>query len=334
VDQVPTPSMGPDEALLKVIAAGVCGTDVRIFQGAHRKYPPGTVRVPGHEVVGEVADVGPDVEGVRVGQRMFVAPNIGCGHCRQCVSGRNNRCAAYDALGVTLDGAFAEFMRIPAAAIRQGNLIPVASGVEPAAAALVEPLACVLNGQTAVSVKPGDVVLIMGAGPIGVMHALLARLTGAGRVVVSDFLADRLTFAKRMGADRVVNLREEDLPAVLAEESRGEGADVIIVAAPSRAAQEEALRLAAIGGRINFFGGLPKGDSIISFDSNLVHYKELCVTGTSACSSDDCWRAAAIVNSGRIDLSSLVSAVLPLRKILDAFLMAEDKSSIKIVVEP
>jgi L-iditol 2-dehydrogenase len=334
LEEVPVPIIGADEVLLKVANAGVCGTDLRIWHGAHRKFPPGTVRIPGHELVGDIAELGANVKGLEPGERVFVAPNMGCGHCRQCVSGNNNRCARYEAIGVTMDGAFAEYMRIPAAAILQGNLIRLAAQADPAAATLIEPFACVLRGQDAVAVRPGEVVLVVGAGPIGIMHVMLARLRGAGRVIVSDLLPDRLRLAIRTGADRTVSPLQEDLAAVIAEESGGEGADVIIVAAPAAGAQEEALKLSAIGGRINLFGGLPREQSTIRFDSNLVHYKELVVTGTTACSTADCWRAAALVNSGRVDLSHLVSARFPLSEALQALAAAEDRKSLKVVIEP
>ena len=334
LEEVAVPVIGADEVLLKVANAGICGTDLRIWHGAHRKFPPGTVRIPGHELVGDIVELGANVKGLEPGERVFVAPNMGCGHCRQCVSGNNNRCARYEAIGVTMDGAFAEYVRIPAAAILQGNLIPLAAQADPAAATLIEPFACVLRGQDAVTVRPGEVVLVVGAGPIGVMHVMLARLRGAGRVIVSDLLPDRLRLAIRTGADRTVSPLQEDLAAVIAEESGGEGADVIIVAAPAAGAQEEALKLSAIGGRINLFGGLPREQSTIRFDSNLVHYKELVVTGTTACSTADCWRAAALVNSGRVDLSHLVSARFPLSEALQALAAAEDRKSLKVVIEP
>ena len=334
VEERPVPDIGPDEALLKVVSAGICGTDLRILHGGHRKYPSGVVRIPGHEVVGDIAKVGANVKNLEIGQRVFIAPNMGCGHCRQCVSGNGNRCANYDGFGITLDGAFADFMRIPAAAILQGNLIPIDRQTDPAAAAMIEPFACVLRGQNAVDVRLGDVVLITGAGPIGVMHIMLARLRGASRVIVSEVMEKRLAQAVRAGADRVVNPTREDLAAVVLEESKGEGADVIITAAPVHAVQQEAVQLAAIGGRINFFGGLPKDRPTITFDSNLVHYKELLVTGTTACSTDDCWQAAAIVNSGRVDLGPVVSGRFQLSQAVEAFAAAEDRTSLKIVVEP
>lgn len=334
LEKRPTPEIGPEEALLKVVSAGVCGTDLRIWHGAHRKFPPGTIRIPGHEVVGDIAAVGAAVTGLEIGQRVIVAPNFGCGHCRQCVSGNNNRCASYGAVGVTMDGGFAEYMRIPAPYILQGNLIPIDGDVDPAAAALIEPFACVLRGQGALDIRPGDVVLVVGAGPIGVMHTMLARLRGASRVIVSEVQPARLEQALEAGADRVVNALEENLAAVLMEESHGEGADAIIVAAPAHRAQEEALALAAIGGRINFFGGLPKDRPTINFNSNLVHYKELRVTGTTACSTDDCWRAAAIVNSGSIDLTHLVSERFALSETLEALATAESQTALKVVIEP
>jgi L-iditol 2-dehydrogenase len=334
VEEVPVPKIGLGELLIKVQDASICGTDLRIFHGSHRKYPQGTVRIPGHEVVGTIAALGDGLRGYEIGQTVFIAPNIGCGHCRQCVSGNNNLCENYDALGITIDGAFAEYVRIPAQAVLQGNVMPVNPAVDPAVAALIEPFACVLRGQMAVNIRPGDVVLVIGAGPIGIMHTKLARLSGAGRVLVSEPMSLRLEQAARMGADRTINPSQEDLAAIVAKESHGNGADVVIVAAPVHQAQEQALQLASISGRINFFGGLPKDHPTIQFDSNLVHYKELMVTATTACSTGNCLRAAEIVNTGKIDLSDLISRRFELSKAVEAFNAAADRTSLKIVLEP
>jgi L-iditol 2-dehydrogenase len=334
LENVPLPIIGKGEILVKVISASICGTDLRIYHGNHRMYPPGTVRIPGHEVVGTVAEIGTEVDNLSIGQRVFCAPNTGCGHCKQCISGNNNLCAQYDAIGVTSDGGFAEYVRIPANSVRQGNVIPVDNSIDPAVAALMEPFACVLRGQNALRMQPGEVVLVMGAGPIGVMHVKLARARGAGRIIVSEPSPARANQAKRMGAHRVVDPSTEDLTAIMNEESAGRGADVIIVAAPVHAAQETALELAAIGGRINYFGGLPKDRPSINFNSNLVHYKELVVTATTACSTSDCWQAAQIVNSGLVDLADIVSQRFPLIEAVNAFAAAEDGKSLKIVLEP
>jgi L-iditol 2-dehydrogenase len=334
VEEVPIPKIEKGEILVKVISASICGTDLRIYHGNHRMYPPGTVRIPGHEVVGTIAEIGTEVCNYSIGQRVFCAPNTGCGHCEQCVTGNNNLCANYDAIGVTSDGGFAEYVRIPTNSVQQGNVIPISDSIDPAVAALVEPFACVLRGQNALHIRAGEIVLIMGAGPIGVMHIKLAKARGAGCIIVSEPIPDRAIQAKRMGANRVVDPGSEDLKTILDEESQGHGADAIIVAAAVHAAQESALDLAAIGGRINFFGGLPKDRPTINFNSNRVHYKELVVTGTTACSTADCWQATRIVDSGLVDLSDIVSQRFALKDAVNAFVAAEDGKSLKIVLEP
>lgn len=334
VEEVPMPVVGAGELLLRVEEASICGTDLRVYNGQHRLYPPGTVRIPGHEVVGVIVGIGAGVDDYMVGQRVFVAPNMGCGHCRPCVSGANNLCPNYQAVGLTMDGGFAEYMRVPTQALLQGNVMPVRADLDPAVAALIEPLACVLRGQKALGIHAGDAVLVLGAGPIGVMHLKLARLSGARRLLVSEPNPLRLELARSAGADRAINPVEEDLAAVVAAETGGQGADAIIVATAAHVAQETAPRLAAIGGRINFFGGLPKDRPTITLDANLVHYHELIVTGTTACSTDDCRRSAEIVNSGRLDLSDLISGRFPLARTAEAFAAAQDGRSLKVILEP
>lgn len=334
LERAPIPEPGPGEMLLKVGAACICGTDLRILHGGHRKYFPGSRRIPGHEATGVIAALGPGVTGFEIGQAVFVAPNWGCGHCRQCVSGQNNRCAAYGAIGITVDGAFAEYVRLPAPALAQGNVIALHPEIDPAQAALIEPLACVLRGQDALHIQPGESVLVMGAGPIGILHLLLARLRGAGRLLVSEPEPERLGRALAFGADAGVNPAAADLNDFVRSQTQGLGADVILVAAPSPQAQQAALQAAAIGGRINFFGGLPKDRPWVQIDANLVHYNELLVTGTTACSTHDCWRAAEIVNSGRLDLSELISQRFPLEQIQAAFAAAEDRKTLKVAVVP
>ena len=334
LEEAPVPEIGPDEILLRVRGAGICATDFRVMHGGHRFFPPGTKRILGHEAAGEIARIGRQVSGYQEGQRVFIAPNIGCGHCRHCVTGHNCRCVDYTAIGLTIDGAFAEYMRIPAKAVEQGNVIPLADGVSLAEACLIEPLACVLRGQEALHIIPGETVLVVGAGPIGVIHARLAGLHGAGQVFISEVIPARVEQARRMGVGQVVNPQAEDLEQVLLQGTSGRGPDVVIVAAPSPQAQQDAVRLAAIGGRICFFGGLPKDKPMIHLDANLIHYKELIVTGSTANSTANCWRAVEIVNAGRLRLDDVLSACYPLKDVHAAFAAAEDRRSLKVVVEP
>ena len=333
-EEVPYPELGSGEIILKVISANICGTDLRILHGGHRHYPEGTVRIPGHEVVGDIVAVGNDINKYKVGDRVFVAPNMGDGDSRETISGNNNLDPNFRAIGINMDGAFAEYMRVPADAVRQGNVMPVKKDEDPAVAALIEPLACVVRGQNAVNTRSGDIVVVMGAGPIGMLHVLLAKARGAAKVLVSEPIESRRKQAKVLGADVVVDPVNEDLNEKVKSISNGRGADVVIVAAPSKPAQESALEIAAVGGRINLFGGLPKDDPTIRFDSNLVHYKELVVTGTTACSTHDCLQAADLINAGVMDLDPLVTKRFPLSEVEDAFKAAADGTNMRVALLP
>jgi L-iditol 2-dehydrogenase len=333
VETVAIPRIKPDELLLRNLNANICGTDLRILHGSHRNYPKGTVRIPGHEVVSEIAEVGSRVVNYSLGQRVFVAPNIGVSYSRQTISGNNNLDPNFDAFGITLDGAFAEYMHVPAEFIRQGNLMIISETIDPAIGALIEPLACVLRGQNAVNLHSGDVVVIMGAGPMGILHLMLARFSGAAQILVSEPAHNRRAQSSEFGADCVIDPINEDIKSEVMNASQGRGADVIIVATPSKSAQESALELAAIGGRVNLFGGLPKEDPLIKFNSNIVHYKELIVTGTTACSTYDCMRAADLVNAGCLDLSPLITSRFPLKEANTAFRASEDGRNLRVTLE-
>jgi L-iditol 2-dehydrogenase len=213
-------------------------------------------------------------------------------------------------------------------------VIGVDSAVDPAGMALAEPFSCVLHGQEAVSVGKGDVVLIQGAGPIGIMHLLLARRRDARRVLMSEQSTQRIATAYALGADRVIDIGREELVDAVLSESSGVGADVVIVATAAPAALENAVRAAAVGGRIIFFAGLPKEQPLIALDANLVHYRELVVTGTTGCSTADCRWAANMVASGEIDLTPLISGRFPLRDVIAGFQAARDRNGLKVVLEP
>jgi L-iditol 2-dehydrogenase len=331
LERRPTPAPGPGEALVRVEACGICGTDLRIAAGAHRAYPAGTVRVPGHEIAGTVETAG-DGAPVTAGERVFVAPNVGCGHCDQCHAGRVNLCRAPQALGITRDGALASHLLAGADVVRQGNLLAVPSGVDAGAIAVVEPLACVLRGQRACRIGAGDLVLIIGAGPIGLLHLLAARTRGPRAIAVSEPSAVRLEQAAGWGADLVVDPVAEDLADALA--ALGAAPDVVIVAAPAAAAQPLALELAAPGGRVNLFAGLGRDGSRVELDTNLIHYKELVVTGTTACTTEDCREALELVLSGAVDTGRLITARRPLAEAREAFAAARSGQQLKVVIEP
>lgn len=310
------PAPGDGEAVVRVDAASICGTDVRIAAGAHRAYANADGRVPGHELAGTIAAVGAGVP-FDEGDRVFVAPNYGCGRCSACLRGDVNLCETPRALGITDDGAFAEYALLPAPLVAQGNILRVENGADPAAVALAEPLACVLRGARACGIGDGDLVLVFGAGPIGLLHLAVAQLAGA-EVVVRDPNAARLAVAVGRGAATELT----------------RAPDVVIVAAPSADAQREALELAAPGGRVNFFAGLPRDASRVEVDTNLVHYKELVVTGTTANTTADCRDALRLVLDGRVDTASLIDARFHLAAAEDAFALARSGQALKVVIEP
>jgi L-iditol 2-dehydrogenase len=237
-------------------------------------------------------------------------------------------------LGITRDGAFAQEVLLPADLIAQGNVLPAPETCDAGAIALVEPLACVLRGSQACAIQAGDLVLISGAGPIGLLHLLVARLREPRAIMVSDPNAGRRAQAAAWGADHVVDPVANDLPALIAHLSEGDGADVVIVAAPSAQAQEQALAVAARGGRVNFFGGLPRDSSRVSIDTNLIHYKELIVTGTTANTTEDCRAALALVTGGHIDTAALISGRYALAECHTAFAAAASRQGLKVVLEP
>lgn len=334
VEECAVPTIGDDEALLRVRAASICATDLRILRNGHFKIREGTARILGHEFAGEIAAVGSHVAGLRVGLRVALAPNMGCGICDQCIQGHSHLCPTYDAFGITVDGAFAEFLRVPAAAIRQGNVLEIPDGVSFDEAALNEPLSCCYNGLLACHVDAGESVLVIGAGPIGLLHLLLAKSVGAGPVIVGEIDDERAEQARAFGADVVVNPAKEDLLARVSAETGGHRADSVIVAAPSPQAQEQALELAAVQGRINFFGGLPKGSETITLRSNLVHYRQLVVTGTTGSSNHQYRQTMNLIARRRIHLERLISARYTLREIHTAFEQARSRQALKIVIQP
>ena len=226
----PVPVPSPGEVVVRVLACGICGTDLRVYGGTHPEFPPGTARVPGHEIAAKVHLVGARVSGVTEGDYLFLAPNIGCGHCAACRVGRENRCLNFEAVGITRDGGFAEYMVVPERAVARGNMLPAPVEIEPWTLTVVEPLAAVLRGQKACRTSPGDFVAVYGAGPIGILHVLAAKVAGAKRVLVSEPNEMRRVQALAFGADVVVDPRSVDLKEEVLDCSDGLGADVVIVA--------------------------------------------------------------------------------------------------------
>ena len=312
--EVPRPDPLPGGALIAVKACGVCSSDVRMATQGH----PALVcpRILGHEVVGVVAKS--RHPGLREGTLVQVAPALRCGRCRACRAGRENRCPEVGILGFTHDGGMAELLFLPLEGSPRGNLNPLPSGLPPEEAVLAEPLACCLNAQELVGLREGERVLIVGGGPMGCLHALLARWRGA-EVELVEPLEHRQRLARATGA-RVLP------PHELFE---GEGrVDVLILASSEVALDERLLRLLAPGGRVSLFSGLSPGTAL--HDLNVLHYREISLMGAYGCTASQCARALELL--AELRPAWLITRRLPLEGFGEALEHVRSRRGMKAVL--
>jgi L-iditol 2-dehydrogenase len=314
--EVDVPDIGPDEVLMKVGANTLCGTDGRILRGEKTK----GVRRPsilGHEFAGHVAKVGRRVRGFEVGMPVAMAPVIPDRRCFYCKHGMENACSNRKAMGYEFDGGLSEYVRIPSVAIEAGNLFAAREDLPFEFLALAEPLSCCVNGHRRSRVGIDSTVLILGGGPIGIFHLQLSLLAGAGRVIVSEPSPFRRDFASSLGAQVVVNPSVESLPAIVSETTGGLGVDSTIICIGLPQLVNDALTMTRKGGRINIFAGL-SGQGWAQVEANLIHYNELEVTGTTAARRADYEVALRLIESGRVDVKSMVTDRFPLQRASEA----------------
>ncbi|WP_432824238.1 zinc-dependent dehydrogenase [Dactylosporangium sp. CA-092794] len=333
IEEAAEPTPGPADVKIRVRACSTCGTDVKIFNfGHHHIVPP---RVMGHEIAGEVVEVGSDVSGWQPGDRVQVIAAIPCGRCAECRRGRMTVCPNQVSMGYHFDGGFAEYMVVPHNVLDVDGLNRIPDGLSYAEASVAEPLACVLNGQNLAAVGDGDDVVVIGSGPIGCLHVRLARARGAARVFLADLNRERLDLAADLvQPDARIHAGETDVVDAVLKLTEGRGADVVITAAAAGAAQEQAVQMAAREGRISFFGGLPKDKPIIALDSNLVHYRELTIVGANGSSPQHNKEALRLIADGAVPVNDLITHRLPLDRALDAFGIVARGEAIKVTVEP
>lgn len=334
LENIPVPEINDNEILIKVYSALICGTDLKIINNGHFKIREGESKILGHEVGGEVVKIGKNVTGFKIGDNVSMAPNVGCGKCRECISGNTQLCKDYEAIGITFNGAFAEYMKVPQQFIEQGNIYVFPQNISYEEGSLAEILASVLSGAEACRIGYSDIVLIVGAGPIGIVHTMLVKISGAQRVIVSEIKEDRRKQALKFKADVVINPDDSDYRKRLLEETYGRGPDVIIIASPSPKAQEESVEIAARGGRINFFGGLTKDKDLISIKSNFIHYNYITVTGTTGSNVLQYRKAMELIISKRIPITKIISKRYKLEEYKAAFEAASSGKNLKILFTP
>ena len=335
LEDVPEPECGPDEVKIRVRNCSTCGTDVKIRANGHVNIT--RVTTMGHEIAGEVVEVGPQaVGGFAVGDRVQVIAAVPCGDCHECRKGWMAVCQNQTSVGYQYDGGFAEYMIVPPEVLRVDGLNRIPDGVGFDEASAVEPFACAINAQEQLGIEEGDFTVVFGAGPIGCMHIRIARgVHKVGTVVLVDVNAERLAMsAEAVQPDVVIDASSTDVVAEVMRLTEGRGADVIITATPANVTQEQAIAMAARNGRISFFGGLPKTNPTIACDSNLVHYRQLHIHGANGSAPEHHKAALSYIASGQIPVKDLITRHVPLDQALDALDIVARGEAIKVTVEP
>lgn len=333
LEDVDEPRASAGEVKIRVRNCSTCGTDVKIYKSGHPNMTP--PQVMGHEIAGEITDVGHGVEGWAAGDRVQVIAAIPDGTCEDCLAGRMTVCPHQLSMGYQFAGGFAEYLIVPREVLAVDGLNRIPDGLGFAEASLAEPLACVLNGQELARVGEGDTVVVVGSGPIGCLHVRLARSRGAARVILVDLNAARLAEAAALvKPDLIIVSSETDAVQAVMDATGGRGADVVITAAASGKAQEEGLRMLARQGRLSLFGGLPKDNPTITVDANLVHYRELTIIGVNGSSPAQNKRALELIASGAVPVTDLITHRLPLDSLLDAIDIVARGEAIKVTIEP
>lgn len=331
IERVAVPRPGRGEVLVRVLAATTCGTDLKAYRRGHPVLLGSPPAPFGHEYAGEIVAVGTGVAAWQPGMRVVGANSAPCGACFFCARGRESLCEQL----ALWNGAYADYALIPAPIVAR-NLHALPSGVDPAAAALAEPLACALHGIEDAGVAAGDTVAILGSGPLGLLLLAAARLRGA-RVILSGRRAERLALAERWGAAVVLEAAatlasEDQASAIRAYTADGRGADVVIEAVGRPEVWQTAALAARRGGRIDLFGGCPAG-STVAFDTAALHYGERTLIGTFHHTPRHFAAALAAIASGAVPASDLLSGSAPLEALVPTLERLERGEGIKYVIQ-
>ncbi len=350
IENVAKPVCKQNDVLIKVSACAICGTDGRMYEGTKdatkgsspqiRGYGKGKFII-GHEIVGIIEEIGSEIKNqeYEVGSKVILVTSIGCQkeECRPCREGNYNMCANNQPIGYYYPGGFAEYILVQDRAVKQGVIIPVPneSHVSDEHLAMVEPLSCAINGQSYLNIQRGEYVAVVGAGPIGLMHCLLAKAKGA-KVILAEYSEERLEKAKEFGFDHYIPTKDTDLIQNISEITKGEGIDVGIVACSVSKVAEDLLVAMAMKGRLSFFAGFPKQNSVLKLDGNIIHYKEVSIYGAFASNKAQFGEALKLIVSRKILMDKIVTHTFPLENIVEAMEKMLDKkgNALKVVIKP
>ncbi|MHB8277411.1 MAG: zinc-dependent dehydrogenase [Candidatus Humimicrobiaceae bacterium] len=332
------PTINDFELLVKVKSCAICGTDIKLDKGSSTKLTKHGIknmifpRITGHEISGIIEDKGKKVKEFKIGNNVNISPVIPCMNCNYCKIGRYEMCDNKVTFGFDVDGGFAEYIRIPEIAIKAGCINKITSKLSFEEATFAEPLAVVLNSQERSKVKSGDSILIIGAGPIGILQIQIAQYNKASKIIVAEIFEERLDFAKNFSPNALVNSKNENFVDTILDLTKGDGVDVVMICASDKNMFAQSLKITKKLGRINYFAGLPKDDSIISLDANLIHYNELEITGTSDSTPNQSKKAIELLNDGKVKVNNLITHKYSLEKYFEGLEMAKSGKAMKVII--
>ena len=331
VEDIPKPICAEGELLVRVDACAVCGTDLKSkHSGNPRIKAP---MVMGHEFTGLIEEISPSAKGDwHLGERVVMATSIACGECFYCKKSLRNLCVALAPMSFSYPGGMAEYVSIPALALEGGHVIKVPKETPAEWAALAEPTSCAINSVEQCCIQPGDTVFVMGAGPMGLLNAVVARAFGAGKILLSELNPLRRKQAEMFDIDQIIDPSSEDVGEIVRKATGGVGADVVIVAAPAAAPQEQALSLVRKRGTVCLFASLPVGKSMLNLDSRLIHYGEIRVIGSSDSTPEHVRKAVDLIVSKKIPADKIASHSLPLDQIDKAFELMQSGEALRVVL--
>jgi len=332
VEEVETPGCGKGEIRLKVDACAVCGSDLKAYLAGNPRIKPPMVM--GHEFTGIVEETSGNGDGIAAGNRVVMATSVSCGTCLYCKRGWRNLCAEVAPMGFSYPGGMAGYVTIPKRAVENGHVVRVPAGVQPEHAALAEPISCAVNACGNCDIQQGDTVVVVGAGPMGIINACVARAFGAGRIILAEVNDARLQQAKDFNVDTLVNPTQQDLAKIVREQTHGMGADVVIVAAPAAPPQEAALEFTRKRGTVCLFASLSQGKHMLNLNSRLIHYNELRIVGASDSTADHVRKAVEFICEGAVPVEKLATHIMGLDGILDAFELMQRGEALRVVLKP
>jgi L-iditol 2-dehydrogenase len=325
IENMPTPKIGRNEMLVEMKACSICGSD--LMEWYLEKRAP---LVLGHEPTGIVTETGSEVKNFQVGDRVFVHHHVACLTCHYCIQGDYTMCEQFSRTHIE-PGGFAQFFKVPAPNL-QIDTLKIPSTLSFEEATLIEPVGCCIRAQNKAEIRKGDTVAIIGAGPSGIIHAMLAKISGATKVLITDLIDFRLKMAEKLGADLAVNAQQENVAEKVREVTENRGADVVIVTAPNVRAVEEGLQMVRRGGKLLLFAPTqPNQHARLS--PHRLFFSEISIIPSYSVSHIETRTALQLISSGRIKAKELITHRFPLSQTKEAFqTAAKDKKCLKVVV--